>query len=130
VAVRSLIVDDSPFARRVIRHHLTKFGCKVIGEADSAAQGKRMFEEYKPELVTLDIMMPEVEGFDSLRVFREIRRESPGLAVIVVSAVPFDKVRDTFLKEGALAYVVKPFNQFSFEPVRQKLIRVFRQHAA
>jgi len=49
---------------------------------------------------------------------------------VVVSAVPFDKTRDTFIREGALAYVVKPFTQFSFEPVRQKLARVFRQRAA
>jgi len=42
-----------------------------------------------------------------------------------VSAVPFEKTRDTFLNEGAMAYVIKPFNQFSFEPVRQKLQRAF-----
>ncbi len=44
---------------------------------------------------------------------------------MVVSAVPFEKTRDTFLNEGAIAYVIKPFNQFSFEPVRQKLHRAF-----
>ena len=59
-----------------------------------------------------------------------MRSEVPGAAIVVVSAVPFDKTRDTFIREGALAYVVKPFTQFSFEPVRQKLARVFRQRAA
>jgi hypothetical protein len=44
---------------------------------------------------------------------------------VVVSAVPFEKTRDTFLNEGATAYVIKPFSQFSFEPVRQKLQRAF-----
>jgi two-component system, chemotaxis family, chemotaxis protein CheY len=52
--VRALIVDDSPFARRIIRHHLTKFGCKVLGEAESAAQALKMFETLKPELVTVE----------------------------------------------------------------------------
>jgi two-component system chemotaxis response regulator CheY len=130
VTVTALIVDDSPVARRVIRHHLTKFGCKVVGEADNAAQGMRLFDEFNPELVTLDIMMPAVEGVDALECFRAMRHKSSDVAVIIVSSVPFDRTRDTFLKKGAIAYMVKPFNQFSFEPVRQKLIRYFRPHAA
>lgn len=128
--IKALIVDDSPFARRVIRHHLIKFGCKVVGEAGTAAQALKMAAEFKPEVVTIDVMMPEVDGIDSLRALREMRQLLPGLAVIVVSAVPFDKTRDNFLAQGAVAYVVKPFTQFSFEPVRQKLLRVFREQAA
>ena len=130
VTLTALIIDDSPFARRVIRHHLTKFGCKVVGEAESAAQGMRLFEDLRPQLVTLDIMMPGGDGVDALTCFRTMREKSAGVAVIVVSSVPFDRTRETFLKEGALAYMVKPFNQFSFEPVRQKLARFFRPHVA
>ena len=127
---RALIIDDSAFMRRIIRHHLTKSGCKVIGEAENAAQGLRMFHALKPDLITLDVMMPEAEGMDSLRALREMRAALPDLTAIMVSAVPFDKIRDSYLKEGAIAYIVKPFTQFSFEPVRQKLLRVFRQNAA
>jgi response regulator of citrate/malate metabolism len=55
-----------------------------------------------------------------------MRNETPDIAVVVVvSAVPFEKTRDTLLKEGAMAYLIKPFNHFSFEPVRQKLRQVF-----
>jgi two-component system chemotaxis response regulator CheY len=130
VVARTLIIDDSPFARRVIRHQLTKAGCCVVGEAENAAQALRMFYELKPDLITLDVMMPEVEGVDSMRALREMRAAQPELTMIMVSAVPFDKIRDSYLKEGAIAYIVKPFTQFSFEPVRQKLLRVFRQNAA
>jgi two-component system, chemotaxis family, chemotaxis protein CheY len=125
VTVPALIIDDSPFARKIIRHHLTKLGFHVEGEAETAAQGLRLFRELKPKLVTLDVMMPEREGIDSLAAFRTMRKEVPETAIVVVSAVPFEKTRDTFLKEGAMAYVIKPFNQFSFEPVRQKLHRAF-----
>jgi two-component system chemotaxis response regulator CheY len=121
----ALIIDDSPFARKIIRHHLVKLGFHVVGEADNAAQGLRLFRELKPRLVTLDVMMPEREGTSSLAAFRTIRSEAPETAVVVVSVVPFEKTRDTFLNEGAKAYVIKPFNQFSFEPVRQKLQRIF-----
>jgi len=125
VTVRALIIDDSPFARKIIRHHLTKLGFHVEGEAETAAQGLRLFRDLKPKLVTLDVMMPEREGIDSLAAFRTMKKEAPETAIVVVSAVPFEKTRDTFLNEGATAYVIKPFNQFSFEPVRQKLHRAF-----
>jgi two-component system chemotaxis response regulator CheY len=125
VTVPALIVDDSPFARKIIRHHLTKLGFHVEGEAETAAQGLRLFRDLKPKLVTLDVMMPEREGIDSLAAFRTMKKEAPETAIVVVSAVPFEKTRDTFLNEGATAYVIKPFNQFSFEPVRQKLHRAF-----
>jgi two-component system, chemotaxis family, chemotaxis protein CheY len=130
VAVRALIVDDSPFARRIIRHHLEKLGCKIVGEADNAAQGVAMFQQLQPELVTLDVMMPEVGGIDSLAAFRTMKQQCPDVAVVVVSVIPYDKTRETFLQEGALGYILKPFNQYSFEPIRLKLIRVFRELAA
>ena len=125
MTIRALIIDDSPFARKIIRHHLTKLGFHVEGEAETAAQGLRLFRDLKPKLVTLDVMMPEREGIDSLAAFRTMKKEAPETAIVVVSAVPFEKTRDTFLNEGATAYVIKPFNQFSFEPVRQKLHRAF-----
>jgi two-component system chemotaxis response regulator CheY len=125
VAVSALIIDDSPFARKVIRHHLLKLGFKVVGEAETAAQGLQLFRHLKPGLVTLDILMPEREGVTSLDAFRAMKAEAPDTAVVVVSSLPFEKTRDTFLQEGAIAYVVKPFSQFSFEPVRQKLMRIF-----
>jgi two-component system, chemotaxis family, chemotaxis protein CheY len=126
VTISALIIDDSPFARKILRHHLTKLGFKVVGEAETAAQGLKLFRDLKPKLVTLDVMMPEREGIGSLEALQTMRKEAPDIAVVVVvSAVPFEKTRDTFLKEGAVAYVMKPFNQFSFEPVRQKLQRIF-----
>ncbi len=125
MTVSALIIDDSPFARKIIRHHLVRLGFRVVGEAENAAQGLRLFRELKPKLVTLDVMMAEREGVSSLAAFRTMRSEAPDVVVVVVSAIPFEKTRDTFLNEGATAYVIKPFNQFSFEPVRLKLHRIF-----
>jgi two-component system, chemotaxis family, chemotaxis protein CheY len=130
MTARALIIDDSPFARKVIRHHLAKLGCIVAGEAENAVQGLKMFRELKADIVTLDVMMPEIDGFDSVAVFRQIRREAPETQVIIVSVVPFEKTRQTFLDEGAIAYVVKPFNQYSFKNVQQKLVRRFPDLAA
>jgi two-component system, chemotaxis family, chemotaxis protein CheY len=128
-APRALIVDDSPFARKIIRHHLAKLGCIVAGEAENASQGLKMFRALKPNIVTLDVMMPEIDGFNSMAAFRQMRREAPETQIIIVSVVPFEKTRETFLDEGATAYVVKPFNQYSFKTVQQKLVRRFPELA-
>lgn len=126
---RALIIDDSPFARKIIRHHLVKLGCIVAGEAENASQGLKMLRELKPHIVTLDVMMPEIAGINSMAAFHQMRREAPETQIIIVSVVPFEKTRETFLAEGAIAYVVKPFNQYSFKAVQQKLVRLFPELA-
>jgi two-component system chemotaxis response regulator CheY len=130
VAVSALIIDDSPIARTIIRHHLTKLGCVVVGEAENASRALQLFRECRPDVVTLDLMMPEVDGKDAASAFRTMKEEAPKAIIIIASALPFQKTRDSFLEEGAFDYIVKPFNRFSFEPVRQRLIRLFPQLAA
>jgi response regulator of citrate/malate metabolism len=58
-----------------------------------------------------------------------MKREAPEVAVVVISVVPFEKTQDDFLELGVLAYVVKPLNDFSFAPVRQKLVQMFPEPA-
>lgn len=125
MAVRLLIVDDSPVARKIIRHHLEKIGCRVVGEASNGAQALKLYRELAPQLVTLDVMMPAVEGVDSLATFRAMRHENPKVAILVVSMMPYDHTRDLFLSEGAIGYIVKPFTRFSFGPVWLRLARAF-----
>lgn len=84
-----------------------------------------MFKELVPDLVTLDVMMPTVQGVDSLAAFRAIRAENPHAVVLIVTAIPFEKTRDTYLEEGAMAYIIKPFTKFSFDQVRMRLSRAF-----
>lgn len=125
MAVEALIIDDSPVARRIIRHHLEQIGCKVVAEAENAALGVKLFREHKPKIVTLDLIMPAVEGIDAISAFRMMRKENPSAAILVVSAVPFEKTSKNMTDEGALAYIIKPFTKFSFEQARTRLLRVF-----
>jgi len=125
VSIETLIIDDSPVARRVIRHHLELIGCQVVGVADNPALGVRLFRQLKPRVVTLDLIMPAVEGVDAIAAFRTMRKEDPSTAILVVSAVPFEKTRKSLTEEGALVYIIKPFNNFSFEQARMKLQRLF-----
>lgn len=128
--VTTLIVDDSNLASQIIRYHLEKIGCSVVGVARNAAQGLRLFRELKPRLITLDLMMPKIESIDSMMMLRAVKKETPETVVIVVSVVPFQKTQNNFHHGGVLAYIVKPFNQYSFEPVRIKLLRAFPELAS
>jgi two-component system chemotaxis response regulator CheY len=130
VPVATIIVDDSAFARRIIRHNLERMGCTVVGEADNGAQALNLFRSLKPNLITLDLLMPAVQGIDSMTAFRTIRKEDPSAAVLIVTSVPFEKTRDTFAQEGALGYIVKPFTPESFEQVRVRLQRAFPELAS
>jgi CheY-like chemotaxis protein len=122
VAVRALVVDDSPVARRVLRHRLEKAGFDVVGEAGSAHEALQLFRTLHPLLVTLDLLMPVMEGIDARALFRTIRGEDPNVAVVVISAHPKGTERAEFIRKGALAYFQKPFN---IEDLLTKLDRIF-----
>ncbi len=125
MSVTALIVDDSKAARQVIGHYLRAAGCTIAGEAASATDGLKLFRELKPNVVTLDLMMPRLFKIDSMALLRTMKREQPGVVVIIVSVLPFEQTRREFLKQGALAYVVKPVTDASFQSARRKLVESF-----
>lgn len=130
MSVTALVVDDSATARQVISYYLRAAGCVVVAQAPDALRGLELFRQHRPNVVTLDLMMPKRFNVDSMVLLRTIKREMPDVAVVVVSVIPFEKTRRDFLEEGVLAYVVKPLTDRSFEPLRTKLLRTFPQLAA
>lgn len=121
--VRALIVDDQPVIRGNIRLRLARLGCDVR-EAEHAHQGLAVYREFKPHIVTLDIVMPTIAGITALDLLREIRRSGSQTDVIVVSSKV--AVREEFLKEGAIEFIAKPFEKFEglirkLEPLIQAL---------
>ena len=125
LVLRALIIDDSPIMRKIIRHHLEQLGCTITGEAEDAALGIRLFEQFRPDLVTLDVMMPEVEGFDAVSAFRTFRKQAPQAAIVIVTSLSAEQVENPFLKEGALGHLPKTFDGFSFAPILSKLVGRF-----
>jgi two-component system chemotaxis response regulator CheY len=110
--VTTLIVDDSADTRAWLRNKLSGLGCTVVGEAENAAQGVLQFEALRPRLVTLDLVMPDVDGITAIELFRRISREDAEVAVLVVSARPWSDSHE-FLKLGAIGYLEKPFVDFA-----------------
>jgi DNA-binding response OmpR family regulator len=102
---RILLVDDEPRIREVVANYLRRDGYSVQTAIDGAA-ARRHLEEFKPDLVVLDLMLPEVSGFD---VLNEIRRAGD-LPVILLTARAEETDRVAGLELGADDYVVKPFS--------------------
>jgi two-component system chemotaxis response regulator CheY len=103
-----------------IREIATKAGWTVVAEATNGVEALRLFNEHHPDLVTLDMVMPEMDGLQALKA---IRKSCPEASVVMVSAVnQKDKLREC-IAEGAMDFVVKPFDpdrlQSFFERYRQ-----------
>ena len=127
MSIKTLLVDDSATVRQAIRYHLLAHGCTNFAEAENAAQALELLRKEHYDLVTLDLMMPTLGGVTSDALFQTIRQEFPRTAVLIISSIPYEKVRSEYLGGGALAYIVKPFTRFSFEPARNKLRRLFHE---
>jgi two-component system chemotaxis response regulator CheY len=125
MSVRVLMVDDSVFVRDVLRHHLECIGCEVVAEAENTLQALDLFRTVAPNLVTLDVTVLHTGGIGALALFRIMRTENPGVPILVVSSSAYPEIRKAFLREGALDYVLKPFDSTSFEQVCNRLVAMF-----
>lgn len=104
-----MVIDDQPVIRSNLRLRFERAGC-MVEEAGNAFEGLEAFRRFHPQLVTLDILMPQVGNFTSLDLLRQIRRESAETDVIVISSKA--ERREEFLKEGAIEFISKPFENF------------------
>jgi CheY-like chemotaxis protein len=119
---QALIVEDSSIVRTILRARLERAGWQVI-EACNAPEGWELFQGLQPQLVTLDIVMPGVEGLDALSLLRRIRQKAPNTAVLIVTGSNSIDDRDKFMEAGAMAFVSKPF--VDFEKLLDRLGKLF-----
>lgn len=113
-----LIIDDAEFMRVMLRDIVEDMGCQVVGEAGDGHRAGDLYRELRPDLVLLDITMPEVDGNEALKA---ILAEDPGAAVVMISALGQKAQVLKAIKAGALDFVVKPFDH---ERVRETLSRL------
>jgi two-component system chemotaxis response regulator CheY len=103
---RVLVVDDAAFMRKVLSDALAKGGHDVVGEAANGVEAVARFQELQPDVVTLDITMPEKDGLEALR---EILAADPAARVVMCSALGQESKVLESIKSGAKDFVVKPF---------------------
>ena len=106
MAKRVLIVDDAAFMRMMIKDILTKNGFEVVGEAADGVQAVEKYQETLPDLVTMDITMPEMDGITALK---EIRKINPSAKIIMCSAMGQQAMVIDAIQAGARDFIVKPF---------------------
>ncbi len=105
---RLLLVDDAAYMRRLVGIMAKKGGHEIVGEAETGAEAIERYKELKPDLVVLDILMPDGSGLEVLKQLKEI---NPEVRVIMCTASEQSIHVDEALRSGAKGYVVKPFSQ-------------------
>lgn len=119
---RILIVEDVLFTRNLIKDILTKNGFEVCGEASNAIEGVRKYKELRPDLVTLDIVMPRMEEIDGIDAVKEIVSFDSLAKVVIVSALAERPLIQEALSYGAKEFVTKPFTAKRLVEVIEKVL--------
>jgi len=103
---RVLIVDDADFMRMMIKDILIKNGYEIAGEATDGNSALQKYKEIAPDLVTMDITMPEMDGVDTVKAIIEY---DPDAKIIMVSAIGQQAIVIDAIQAGAKDFIVKPF---------------------
>jgi two-component system chemotaxis response regulator CheY len=117
---RLLVIDDATIMRMRIAGIAREAGWQVVAEATNGLEGLARYDDQRPDLVTLDIVMPELDGVETLRA---LRIADPNARVVMVSAVDQRAKLRECLALGALDFVVKPFD-------KERLLSLFGKYAA
>ena len=114
-----LIVDDALFMRMMIKDILRKDGFVIAGEAENGVEAVEKYADLKPDLVTMDIVMPEMDGIEAVR---NIIKMDPGAKVLMCSAMGQQPLVVESLEAGARDFIIKPFQPAKVvEAVRKAL---------
>ena len=103
-----LIVDDSNVSRKILKNMLEKEGFDVVGEAINGKEGYDEYVKISPDIVTMDITMPEMNGIEALRLIKE---HDPEAKVVIISAAGQQEKRDEAKELGAFEFVTKPYQK-------------------
>lgn len=121
--LRVLVVDDAIFMRRMISEILVENGMEIVGEADTGAKAIERYKELRPDLVTMDIIMPEMNGIDAVR---KIVEHDAQAKIVMCSALGQQALVQDAIAAGAKDFLIKPFNAAR---VVEVIAKVFNQVA-
>ena len=114
--MKIIIIDDEPLARSIVREYLQSYtDIEVVAECNDGFEGMKAIQQYKPDLIFLDIQMPKINGFEMLELF-----EDPP-SVIFTTA--FDEFAIKAFESNAVDYLLKPFNKERFDKAIQKFLQ-------
>ncbi len=106
MALRVMVVDDALFMRNMLKDIFVRAGHEVVAEAENGEMAFELYQELKPDLVTMDIVMPKKSGIEALQ---DIMGSDPNACVVMVSALGQDSLVLEAVESGAKDFIVKPF---------------------
>lgn len=106
MAARVLVVDDAAFMRMMVKDILTKNGYEVVGEAENGMKAVEKYKDLHPDLTTMDITMPEMDGISAVKAIRKI---DPNAKIVMCSAMGQQAMVIEAIQAGARDFIVKPF---------------------
>ena len=115
---RVLIVDDAAFMRMALRNILEKNGFEVIGEADTGIKAVQQYKILKPDIVTMDLTMPELGGVEAIKLIKSIDSNA---RIVVISSMGHEILVREAIVAGAVSFIVKPFKE---EVVSKQLLNI------
>lgn len=104
--IKILIVDDSRTSRKILKGMLENEGCEVVGEATNGQEGYEKYVQLKPDVVTMDITMPVLDGIEALK---KIKGDYPDAKVVMVTSAGQQTKMVEAVQNGANEFVTKPF---------------------
>lgn len=107
---RILLADDAAFMRLMLKNILEPNGYQVVGEAENGREAIKKYKELKPDILIMDMVMPEVGGIDAIK---QIIAEFPDANILICSAIGQQALVIEAIQAGAKDYIVKPFDQDS-----------------
>lgn len=116
--MKLLIVDDSSIIRRAVQKYLAEFGMEIIGEAGDGKTALQLFRDKRPDIVTMDITMPEMDGLSALEQMRQV---DAAAKILIVTALKDKDTALEALQKGASGFLGKPFTE---EQLRTEISRL------
>lgn len=104
-----LLVDDSKFMRKMLSDILKDAGHKISGEAENAMEAVNLYRQLNPDLVTMDIIMPVIDGVDALSALKELIDANSGTKIIMISTMGQKEIIEEYIEAGAKDFIIKPF---------------------
>lgn len=114
-----LIADDSAFARRVVASYLNETEFRIVASAENGTSAVELFKKHKPDIVMLDVILPDISGSDVLRAIMEVE---PQAKVLMVSSIGTESMVTECLSVGAKAFVQKPADKTTVLEHLRKLV--------
>ncbi len=106
--IRVLVVDDEQLTRKLIIQVLRSVGYEIVGEAENGLHGVELFKTYKPDIVTLDVRMPTMDGISALKKIKAVNKDA---VVVMLTAENDSETVTELIKSGATNYIVKPIRR-------------------